>query len=622
MKKNSNLMKILILIFAVSLVLFTFSLLKYLGVFDNSNSLTTIDSPTSTPANVNSNEDVVVSPTPSLTPTPTPIPEPTSTPTPASTPTPTPTPPPESNISCFNGSDASPYTPPSYKGSAAYLDYAKVKTFDNGKNIKFWTFENNTPIVDYVPDYSISFGSAKEYTDVEGITTFRGNNYRNSASYGSADVTQKKLSIEWTYDIGEITNSISYWPGVGWTGQPMIVHWPEETRKLMNINDEMKNKDLTEVIYATLDGNIYFLDLETGKPTREKFVVGFPIKGTAMLDPRGYPLYYTGMGINLNGSKSTSFKYRIINLIDQKEIYSIAGTDPVCFRNWGAFDSSALFDRNTDTLIECAENGLLYKVKLNTNFDKQAGTISLNPEVSKYRYKGVYNDLIGIENSPVIYKNMIYFADNGGLLQCVDINTFEPKWIYNLEDDTDSTIVLDETSDGVFIYIANEVDFRCSSTGSSNANSSIRKFNALTGELIWQKDYNCLFDSVINGGVLSTPVIGKDDISDLVIYNIAKKNTLYDGKMVALDKKTGEEVWTRDLKYYSWSSPVDFKGTDGKTYMIFCDFYGDMHLMDPRTGDILDTISVGKNVEGSPAIYGDTIVVGSYAKKIYGVKIR
>ena len=60
-----------------------------------------------------------------------------------------------------------------------------------------------------------------------------------------------------------------------------------------------------------------------------------------------------------------------------------------------------------------------------------------------------------------------------------------------------------------------------------------------------------------------------------------------DGKLVALDKKTGEEVWVRDLSVYSWSSPVDFMSSDGKTYVLFCDANGDMHLIDPKTGRIL-----------------------------------
>ena len=66
----------------------------------------------------------------------------------------------------------------------------------------------------------------------------------------------------------------------GWTGQPILVQWPESIKRIMNINPEFKNPDSVEVIYPILDGNIYFLDLETGKPTRPKINLGFTIKGT------------------------------------------------------------------------------------------------------------------------------------------------------------------------------------------------------------------------------------------------------------------------------------------------------------------------------------------------------
>ena len=125
-----------------------------------------------------------------------------------------------------------------------------------------------------------------------------------------------------------------------------MVNWSGDVREMMNIKSEMKEKDLVEVIYPTLDGNIYFLDLETGKPTRDKINVGFPIKGTGMVDPRGYPILYTGMGINENNGKYTEYKYKIFSLIDQTPLYDIFGRDPVAFRKWGAFDSSGLVDKN------------------------------------------------------------------------------------------------------------------------------------------------------------------------------------------------------------------------------------------------------------------------------------
>lgn len=511
---------------------------------------------------------------------------------------------------------------PVYDGANALTEYMKTKKFGD-ITFKYWHFLDSDVVVSPVENPGISFGSPDSYTDVEGITTFRGNHYRDSAAYGNRSVREKKLELVWTKDIGSISYGNTYWPGVGWTGQPLIIHWEEDVRRLMNIDPQLKDTDLVEIIYPTLDGKIYFLDLKDGKPTRNPIDIGYSTKGTGMIDPRGYPILYTGQGLNQNGNNSAHHKYRIFSLIEQKEIFSITGTTPEAFRLWGAFDPSALLDRNTDTLIMPGENGLLYRIKMNTQFSRDTGALSINPEVTKYRYEAVYDPNIGYENSPVFYRNYLYLVDNGGLLQCIDINTLEPVWIYNVEDDTDSTIVLEETDEGVFLYTGNEADLRClDKPQPAFADCQLRKFNALTGELIWEKSYSCIYQSGVNGGLLSTPVLGKNDISDRVIFNISKTGDKTRGKMVALDKRTGEEIWVKDLPYYSWSSPVDFTSDEGKTYMIFCDFNGDMHLMDPMNGNILDTISVGANVEGSPAIYGDMAVVGTYAKKIYGVRIR
>lgn len=518
--------------------------------------------------------------------------------------------------------EVNPDTPPVFEGENAFDEYKKQKTFGS-IDFQYWHFLNDKIVTSSVEDSDISFGSATDYTDVEGITTFRGNHYRNNATYGSRQVSEKKLELVWTKDIGYIKYGNSYWPGVGWTGQPLIIHWDEDIRKLMNIHSALKETDLVEIIYPTLDGNIYFLNLADGKTTRDPIDIGFSTKGTGMIDPRGYPILYTGQGLNQNGDNSDYHQFRIFNLVNQQEIFTIQGTTPEAFRLWGAFDPSGLLDKETDTLIQPGENGLLYRIRLNTSFNRITGEVSVDPDITKYRYRAVYDQNIGYENSPVFYRNYLYLADNGGLLQCIDINTLEPVWIANLEDDTDSTMVLEETDEGVFLYTGNEADLRCvEQPQPAFADCQIRKFNAITGEQIWEKEYRCIYQPGVNGGLLSTPVLGKNDISDRVIFNIAKTGDKQSGKMVALDKQTGEEIWVKDLENYSWSSPVDFLSDDGKTYMIFCDFAGEMHLMDPNNGTILDTISVGLNVEASPAIYDDMVVVGTYAKKIFGIRIR
>jgi len=522
--------------------------------------------------------------TPTATPSPTP--EPTATPSPSPTPAPTPSP------------------------------VADNAGNSSGDKVKYQVYIGSDPVSNYKGKEQIVFGSPDSYDMVDGITTFRGDNYRSGAAFGTRSVVEEKLEIVWSYD--ELTIVDPQWPGVGWTGQPLIIRWPEKVRKVMNLNEEFKNKDFVEVIQAALDGNIYFLDLETGKPTRPHVTIGFPIKGSPFVDPRGYPLLYSGMGINeLASGQTTPWKYRIFSLIDQKEIFSLPGKDPVTTRTWGAFDSTGLVHAETDTLFQCGENGILYKIKLNTQFDPDKGEISINPETVKYKYQNLYTTRLGIEVSPAIYRDLIYFADNGGMLQCVDINTLKPKWAFNVGDDTDSTPVIEETEDGVFLYTGNEVDSQ-----GATGKSTVRKINAITGEQIWSRSYECFNSGKINGGVLSAPTVGTGDIEGLVIFNITRTGTEWGGKLVALDKKTGEEVWTKTLRYYGWSSPTVFQSDNGKSYMIFCDSQGNMNLMDPSNGDVLDTVSVERNVEASPAIYNDMIVVGSYARKIFGVRVK
>ena len=553
--------------------------------------------------------------------------------TPVSTPTPTPTPrptpeamPPEStDPAVLNVSWEAPSV---FNGVNAFPEAKRLlpESRENAGNavpagtLQSWLLKSGAPSED--PGPKVSFGTPDAYAAIDGVLTFRGNNYRDSAAAGKRSIVEKKLEIVWESPTGAVSSIGSYWPGTGWTGQPLLVHWSEETRNAMNLSETAKGKDLTEVIYPTLDGSIYFLDLETGEPTRNSIDVGFTFKGTPVVDPRGYPLLFVGQGLNENGGKYGEFQYRFFNLINQEQIYALPGRDSMAFRPWGAFDSSGLVDAAGDTLIQCGENGLVYKVKLNTEYDAATGRLSLAPQLTRYRYHVTGNDELGIESSPAAWKNFLYFTDNGGTLQCLDLNTMSPVWFDDVGDDSDCTTVIEETPEGVFLYTANEVDKRSNGGTVKNAPSQIRKYNAVTGERLWQVDVPCVYQYYINGGVLGTPLLGKDDISDLIIFNVALTGSNQSGKLIALSKKTGETVWERDLPAYSWSSPVDVKSDDGTTYGLLCGFDGYLRLFDPKTGKDLHKVSLGGNIESSPAVYNDMIVVGSYAKKLFGVRIR
>ena len=453
-----------------------------------------------------------------------------------------------------------------------------------------------------------------KYTQLEGISTFRANNFRNSASYGISKISNKQLNVKW-----KTTTSFSSWGGgAGWTGQPSIIKWNEEIKSSMNIDEEYKNQEnFTEVIYASLDGKIYFLDLQSGKLSRDTINVGNPIKGSLSIDSREIPMLYVGEGINESGITG----FNIYSLIDGSSLYEVNGYDEAAYRGWPAFDSSALIHPEKDIVIEAGENGILYIMKLNTNYDKENNTISINPETLKYRYyTGESYGRLGIENSVAAYANLLYFADNNGDIHCIDLRKMEPMWVIEGLDDIDATITIEDSEGIPYLYVGDEVDHQ----GTSGI-STIRKINGLTGEIIWKNEFVC--ESVVgadatNGGVLATNVIGKNNISDLVIFSVARYDGFNSGAIVAIDKETGEIVWKTKLNNYVWSSPVDFYDKDGNGYIIQCDSVGNMFLIDGNTGEILNTITLDANVEASPAIYEDMIVVATRAGSIYGIEIE
>lgn len=452
------------------------------------------------------------------------------------------------------------------------------------------------------------------YTKLEGVTTFRGNNLRNSPSYGISNISENTLKESW-----KLSTSFSKWGGgSGWTGQPSIVKWPEEVKKTMNIKEEFKNKkDFTEVIYASLDGGIYFADLETGKPSRDKIVVGNPIKGSLSIDSRGIPFLYVGEGIPENGAVG----FNIYSLIDGKKLYELEGNDRDSYRGWPAFDSSSLIYGEGDTVILGGENGVLYLIKLNTNYDKDNNTIKISPKFTKYRYKIPGGEgALGIENSVAVYRNLVYFADNNGDIQCVDLNTMTPFWVVRTGDDTDATITIDVEDNIPYLYTGTEVDHQ-----GTVGLSRLRKINGLTGEEIWKREYKCesiIGADAVNGGLLATPVVGKNNIKDVVIFSLARYKGFSRGGTLALDKKTGEVKWETLFESYMWSSPVDFYDKDGKGYLIQCDSVGNMFLLDGETGKKLNSIKLNSNIEATPSIFNDKVVVATRGGTIYGIDIK
>lgn len=478
-------------------------------------------------------------------------------------------------------------------------------------------------VEEYESDYEINFDLPERYTELEGIVTFRGDNFRSGAAYGTAAVSSKTLTKVWSKSTSGLSDTDGiYWSGSGWTGQPLIVKWPEATRKNISaMYDWAREKEgLVEVIYATLDGHVYFYELTSGEYTREPLNLGFNYKGAGALDPRGYPILYVGSGVDSVNGRS---RVKVVNLIDNSVMFEFGHNETFANRGWHMFDSSPLVSAETDQLIYPGENGILYIIHLNTKYNEQTGELSVDPDnIVKWKYNGVRSGSrywLGVESSAAIINNYIFLADNGGNLMCLDLNTLKLVWVQDVLDDTNCSPVVDVEDGHPYIYISTSFHYGWRSY--STAAIPIFKIDAETGEIVWRTDYTCYTVQDLSGGVQGTIAVGKNKLSDMIFVPIARTPGASSGTLAALKKDTGEVVWEKETSMYSWSSPVDFYDADGNGYLLYCNSGFNMFLIDGKTGEQLDYMNLGGNIEASPAMYGNYAVVGTRAMRTYCIQV-
>ena len=504
--------------------------------------------------------------------------------------------------------------------------YATAQT-EPGNLINEQTIIVNGEAVDgYVSPYAMEFGRPEDYFALPGIAAFRGNNYRNGASYGTANVANGEANIVWQKETSALqAPDGNVWTGSGWTGQPLIAQWPLEQRQSFSyMYDWAKTQEtLTEVIYATMDGYVYFLELETGKPTRDPLFLGFTFKGAGSLDPRGWPILYVGAGYE---SSRGAGRVLVVNLCDGTIMYEFGAADGYANRTWSMYDASPLYYEEGDELIYPGENGLLYIIQLNTSYNMEEGIVGIAPdEPVRWRYNGVRTGdkfWVGVEASPVIWTHYLYMADNGGNLMCMDLRTLKLVWVQDVLDDTNCTPVLECEDGHPYLYISTSFHAGWRAAENSTATIPVWKIDALSGEVVWQHDYTCFTQSGVSGGVQGTMALGKNDLKDLVFVPVSRcGDQASAGVLAALNKKTGETVWEFPTVIYSWSSPVDFYDENGKGYLIYCTSGGFLYLLDGATGEKLAGIDLDGNIEASPAMFNDMVVVGHRSQKIFGIQI-
>jgi outer membrane protein assembly factor BamB len=453
----------------------------------------------------------------------------------------------------------------------------------------------------------------ERYALADGVLTFRGGPRRDGGAFGDRRIERKALEVAWAYKTG--ASPPPWGGGAGWTGQPVIVRWPDAVRAAMpSLGARQADADLVEVIQGSLDGNVYFLDLRTGKPTRPPLRTGNPIKGSVSVDPRGWPLLFVGQGI----PAKAPIGLRVYALTTMQEVFFLPGRDPLARRGWGAFDSSGLVNRDTDTFLVGGENGLVYLVELGARFDPEARTMAVAPRVLRYRFGA--GGKLGIENSLAADGALAWFADNGGELQALDLRTLRPAWTLEVGDDTDASVVVEGTPEGPALYVASEVDLQ-----GDAGKGRIRRLDGETGAVRWVREYRCKggWDGPrrIQAGSFSTPLVGKDDLADRVVFSLCLCPE--PGVVVALAKDDGRELWRLEVGADLWSTPTAVRdGAAGKTWILQADRAGRLMLVDGADGKVAARLRLDANVEASPAVFDDTIVLATRGGTIYGIRVR
>jgi hypothetical protein len=457
--------------------------------------------------------------------------------------------------------------------------------------------------------------SRHHYSQLKGITTFRGGIFRNGASYGHIQKRPSTLSIKWKIK----TASYGKWGGgSGWTGQPSIVQWPKELLQKMNLASHNSANDslFTEVIAASLNGNIYFLDLATGQFSRKPININNPIKGSVTVDPRGLPILYVGQGV----ANKKEFGFRLFSLIDSKRLFFLDGKDRFAVRNWAAFDGAPLINPKNDMMYLGGENGLFYFVKLNTHVDSLTLATAVAPQVLKLKYHVNAEHKVGIENSVAAFQDKIFFADNHGYIIAFDLISMTPMWVSNNHDDTDATLVIQPEGNIPYLYTGNEVDKQ-----GKNGFVYLKKMNGFTGQVVWEKKYPCftlLGDHPVNGGMLSTPILGKQKASGKVIFSLSRYNAMNKGLLVALNQATGDVIYETVLPHYAWSSPLDIYDKEGNMYIFLADSGGNVMLIDGEEGTIMVQKKIADLFEASPVAYNNLIVIPSRPNFIFCLELE
>ncbi|MDR0929467.1 MAG: PQQ-like beta-propeller repeat protein [Oscillospiraceae bacterium] len=243
-------------------------------------------------------------------------------------------------------------------------------------------------------------------------------------------------------------------------------------------------------------------------------------------------------------------------------------------------------------------NGLLYTLTFKRQIDKDTGVIGVEPTIEIYRSQGSDED-VAVDSALAAYGELAYYANNGGILQCVNLNTLTPVWAVDLGADTDAALALDGAGDQVALYALSLAD--------ENGFGHVRRLDALTGEVAW--------DITVSGDIKAAPLVGVQGLADLLIIAAEDEQAVY-----ALDKNTGAVVWERPVQARP-SSPIALYTAEGVGYVAVGDSTG-LYLLDGLTGEELHFLAIEGGVVGSPAAFDEMILLSSDDGQLHALRVK
>jgi len=420
---------------------------------------------------------------------------------------------------------------------------------------------------------------------VEGLTMFRGNPSRTF--YGRGPVPSDP-TVLWQYPdtamCGRSTvhGETDLWCGTGWTGQPVVWIRPD---------------GVTEVIIGAFDRAVHFIDADTGMETRPAFPVGDLVKGSGSLDPDGYPLYYFG-------SRDNNLRILALDRDVPTELWALNANVVAGMWNNDWDSDPVIID---DILLEGGENSYFFAYRLNRSYGSD-GLVEVDPE-PLIQFPAFTDELLrevgreqSIENSVAVYENRVYFANSAGRVVGLDLTNIDDGeapvvFDYWDGDDTDATITIDE--DGM-LYVA--IELERFNERSSEVGQIIKLDPYAEGDpRVWGVAVPPIGND--DGGVWATPALG-----DGVLYVAT-----HPGDLLAIDTATGEVLWSDEVGWHAWSSPVIVDDT--LIQAVNCGSGGALRaydVADPRAPvQVWETEPVGGCIESTPAVWNGRIYVGS-----------